>query len=100
MGQKFSEKEKELYKRIDEIIHYIWDPIGVSGCPEARYEYYSYLPKLFNLLRDKESKEYIVKYLDDIQSNNMGLSSDISRCKEIAVILLDWSNNLGFIEKI
>jgi hypothetical protein len=32
---KGDSKEAELYQRLDEIIHYLWDPIGVSGVPEA-----------------------------------------------------------------
>ena len=33
---KLSRKKNELLKRIDEIMHYIWDPIGVFGVPSAR----------------------------------------------------------------
>lgn len=33
---------RELDKRIDEVLFYVWDPIGVSDIPEARGEYSSY----------------------------------------------------------
>jgi hypothetical protein len=39
--------QDELYRRTDEVLHYIWDPIGVAGVPEARDEYDSYLPHAF-----------------------------------------------------
>jgi hypothetical protein len=42
---EFMPKDKELYRRIDEVVHYLWDPIGVSDVPEARDEYHSYLPE-------------------------------------------------------
>jgi hypothetical protein len=51
MGKKLSPKDKERYKRTDEVLHYIWDPIGIAGAPEARYEYHSYLPHVFSLLK-------------------------------------------------
>jgi len=45
MGQKLPPKQLELYKRIDEILFYRWDPIGVSDGAWARDEYQSYLPQ-------------------------------------------------------
>lgn len=63
MGQKLEGREAELYKRCDEVLHYIWDPIGVSGEPGARDEYSSYLPKVFALVRDNATAEEIAKYL-------------------------------------
>ena len=50
MGQKLPPDQMELYRRVDEVLHYLWDPIGVAGAPEARDEYYSYLPHVFSLL--------------------------------------------------
>lgn len=47
MGNIYSNEEKNLYSKIDEVIHYLWDPIGISYVPEARNEYYSYLPEIF-----------------------------------------------------
>jgi|GEM_PF-7106682 len=28
--------DAELHQRIDEILHYLWDPIGVAHVPDAR----------------------------------------------------------------
>ena len=36
-------KDAELYRRLDEVAHYIWDPIGISNVPDARDEYRAYL---------------------------------------------------------
>jgi hypothetical protein len=38
--------EKELNQRIDEVLPYLRDPIGVAGIPLAGDEYQSYVPKL------------------------------------------------------
>ena len=65
MKTKLNNKEQELYRRTDEILHYIWDPIGVSDVPLARDEYYSYLPRVFSRLIEDckyhEIAEYLVK---------------------------------------
>lgn len=49
MGKQLSPFERELYQRVDEVLHYVWDPIGVSDAPEARDEYFSYLPIVFGM---------------------------------------------------
>ncbi len=94
MGQKLPENEKELYKRIDEVLHYIWDPIGVSGIPEARDEYNSYLPKILELLKIEDNENEISKYLNNIETEKMGLGSNIGKCNEVAEIIVNWSNSL------
>ncbi len=48
MGQELSPKENELYRRTHEVLHYIWDPVGVSDEPRARDEYQGYLPQFFH----------------------------------------------------
>lgn len=87
-------KENELYKRIDEILQYIWDPIGISGCPGARDEYNSYIPEIYELLSRNNAKEEITKTLNRIQNERMGLKSDIKHCAEVADIIIDWSDFL------
>lgn len=66
---------KELYQRIDETLHYIWDPIGVSGAPQARDEYYGYLPKVEEAIRRGDSKEDVIRLLNTIATDNMGLTA-------------------------
>jgi hypothetical protein len=39
-----SKYEQDLLTRINEVLHYIWDPIAVRGEPNARDEYDSYVP--------------------------------------------------------
>jgi len=95
MGQKLKKDEKELYKRIDEVLHYIWDPIGICGVPEARDEYYSYIPEVFKLSKYKNSEKHIVEYLNKIRSENMGLGSDSKKCIEVAYIITNWSSKLN-----
>jgi hypothetical protein len=72
-------KEIELYQRLDEVVHYLWDPIGASGAPEARDEYYSYLPKLLELLKRGSNENEIADYLGSITSDRMGLGTNHAR---------------------
>jgi len=87
-------KEIELYQRLDEVIHYLWDPIGVSHAPEARDEYYSYLPKLLDLLKRKAEVDEIADYLGWITRERMSLGIERNRDKEIAEILIRWKEHL------
>jgi hypothetical protein len=43
--------DAELFVHIEEIVHCKWDPIGVSGIPEARDEYGAYVHEVFSRLR-------------------------------------------------
>lgn len=94
MKHKLTQPEKELYRRVDEVIHYLWDPIGVSEIPQSRDEYFSYYPKVFSLLIEKAGEEEIVEYLLSIQED-MGLPAgpeSNKRAHEIVEILVDSKN--------
>ena len=91
MGQKLSPEQNELYKRVDEVLHYVWDPIGVAGEPHARDEYNSYLPKVFSLLLETEDGSFIAEYLMDVESDAMGLTpADRETAEEVTGILIKW----------
>lgn len=53
----------KLYRRVDEVMHYIWDPIGLSTVREARVEYQAYLPHVFSLLTSGSNSKEIADYL-------------------------------------
>jgi hypothetical protein len=90
MGQKLSPPELALYRAVDEVLYYIWDPIGVSSAPEARDEYQSYLPQVFKLLQQKQSDETIASYLSMIATEWMGLSTRKEHDLNVARLLLNW----------
>ncbi|HEX9173426.1 MAG TPA: hypothetical protein VF861_12260, partial [Telluria sp.] len=75
---------------VDEVLHYIWDPIGVSGMPMARDEYYSYLPQVFSLVRDGASVDRIATYLFEVVTERMELRESMEHTHEIVAILQDW----------
>lgn len=89
MGHKFSEFEKELYSRIDEIVHYIWDPIGVSSFPGARDEYYSYLPKIYAYVKSGDTIA-LEKYLTWLTVEHMGLKENQESNRSAISIMTEW----------
>ena len=93
MGHQLSPEHKELYRRVDEVLHYLWDPIGVSDVPEARDEYHSYLPHVFSLLIRRVSAQEITDFLTHTASETMGLSNTQharEHAKEITAVLERW----------
>ena len=87
-------REAELYRRCDEVLHYLWDPIGVAGAPEARDEYDSYLPHIFALVRSNVDPAEIVDALVQIETESIGLSASRRRAGHVAALLLEWRQRL------
>lgn len=73
MGKALSPKEMRLYRLCDEALYYLWDPIGVSGSPEARDEYQGYLPRVFAFVTGNQRDE-LVAYLCDLSEHRMGFA--------------------------
>ena len=88
MGQQLSRGQKLLYKRIDEILFYVWDPIGVAPEPRTRDEYEMYLPQVFKLALENEDPKLIADYLHNITNTEIGLPSKLKNCIETAEIIL------------
>jgi hypothetical protein len=90
MGQKLSPPELALYRAVDEVLHYVWDPIGVSSAPQARDEYQAYLPLVFDMVRKGDPASDIARHLSTITTEQMGLSEDHEHDLKVAHLLLEW----------
>ena len=88
MGQKLPPDKLELYKRIDEILFYKWDPIGISNINWSRDEYQMYLPQVFQLALNNDSPKPIAEYLTQITTERMGLRRRISHDMKIAELII------------
>jgi hypothetical protein len=86
--------QKELYRRVDEVMHYVWDPISVSDMPMARDEYESYVPQVVRLLNENANEEQIASYLNEIVTERMGLQSNLDATSDVVSVLLDWNEIL------
>jgi len=84
-----SKKEQELFRRCDEIIHYIWDPVGSKDIPLARDEYYGYLPQIFTLLKNGADKVKISDHLSNLENTSFGMNPNSDRNKEVAELLIE-----------
>jgi hypothetical protein len=87
MSQRY---EQDLLTRIGEVLHYIWDPIGVCDEPNARHEYDSYVAGIYALLEGGADSEQIAIHLDKIAVGRMGLRSNMEHNRVTADRLLAW----------
>jgi hypothetical protein len=63
-----------VHNRADEILHYVWDPIGIAGTPQARDEYDSYVPEVVRMLFAGADSETIAKHLHALETDHIGLT--------------------------
>lgn len=84
--------DARLRMRVDEVLHYLWDPIGVSDIPEARDEYYTYSAQAFVMLKNGSSGEEIAAYLRKTRIEHIGLGrgKDVMSERDIAELLIRW----------
>jgi hypothetical protein len=83
------EKLRELERRIDEVLFYVWDPIGVSDTPAARGEYSSYTMTILKYVLEEDLTK-IASQLTEIESSSMELSTNETKNLEIAELLVDF----------
>lgn len=90
MKRKLNPKEKELYKRCDEVLFYVWDPIGISDIPGPRDEYESYVPQVFMLIRNNAPPSEVVEHLDDMAKGLIGLTVNAEKTEATVQLLFRW----------
>jgi len=90
MQHSLDPKSKALYRAIGEVLHYVWDPNGVAGIPQARDEYDSYVPQVLSLVRSGAPEAEISTYLARLAADRMGLDNTLQRSNEAASALVDW----------
>lgn len=93
MEKHLPASQSELYRRVDEVLHYLWDPIGSAGVPEARDEYDSYVPQVFSMIVANRDAKEIEEHLISIESDRMGLSltkASRENVHKVVEILQSW----------
>lgn len=76
-------------EKIGRVLHYEWDPIGVSDIPEAVGEYDLYEGEIMAMLVRREPRQCLVDHLLWIVTARMGLGGDIRHAEAIADRLLE-----------
>ena len=79
-----------LHRAVSEVLHYLWDPIGVAGTPEARDEYDGYVGGVCGLLWRGADADTLIAHLVGIAEVSMGLPGTQERAARAAAILLIW----------
>lgn len=90
MIDQLGREEEALRQAVSEVLHYIWDPIGVAGTPQARDEYNGYVDYVCTLLWQGADTSLIAKHLVQIADRQMGLTDTESRADLAAEKLLEW----------
>ena len=89
LGQRLAPEHKRLWRYCGEVLHYIWDPIGVAEAPSARDEYESYVPVVFKLLIAQESTDAIANSLVGIETERMELPANREQALKAAEALVE-----------
>jgi hypothetical protein len=94
MGSKMTEPDLTLYRIVDEILYYLWDPIGVANSAGPRDEYRMYVPKVFELVILADGPT-LLAYLLSVERDGMGLAGNSASAQQIAELLLAWRAKLS-----
>lgn len=91
-----SKADHLLLTRIDEVLHYLRDPIGISDTPAARDEYTSYAGMVFSIIKRGADENEIAALLRKIRIERMemGRLPDRANEEEIAEILMNWKETI------
>ncbi len=76
-------KQHEIFKAIDDILYYDWDPIGICNLA-PRNEYQNYSAEIFDLFIGGAEIETIAEKLYEIETSEIGVTGSIDHCKKIA----------------
>ena len=94
MSKRLSDGQLALQRAVSEVLHYLWDPIGVAGCVHARDEYDGYADHVFSLLCQRVKAPVIADYLVSLEVGGMGIDANRQRAAEVAEKLLEWRDAL------
>jgi len=95
MGRELTPLESELAQRVGEVLHYVWDPIGVARVPEARDEYSGYALRALGMLLESANTQALVAFLLEIEGASMGLTRKTEHAQHVAELLLRWKRVLA-----
>jgi hypothetical protein len=86
--------DRELYQRVDEVLHYLWDPAGVAHEPVAREYYGAWVPDVFAALLEDADEQRLMELLLLLETEFLGVAPRPSHARRIAELLVDWRSLL------
>jgi len=78
-----TEKDLELFRIVDDLLWFDWDPIGVNSFA-PRDEYERYVPEIFRLVKAKVDREVIANQLFKFETEDMGMEGKMENCWIVA----------------
>ena len=96
MDKRFSTADRKLFDRIDEVLHYIWDPMGAAYEPSERDEYFAYVQGCFSVLKScGEDPIKISTYLSEAREKNMGMPENRTNDLAVAELIIKWTKHIA-----
>jgi hypothetical protein len=95
MSDRLSPQDQTLLRVVGEVLHYVWDPIGVAGVPQARDEYDGYIGAVCSLLRSGAPESDMAAHLVRVADERMGIPGRDKESREAAALLVDWRDFLA-----
>jgi hypothetical protein len=89
MKQKLSPEERNFYKRVDEILFYRRDPIGISDSDWPRNEYKTYVPQVFRIALKNDEPELVAEYLCKIETDYLDMKGRKYFNMRVAELILE-----------
>ncbi|WP_426802944.1 hypothetical protein [Xanthomonas campestris] len=90
MKYQLTPEQEVLHRAVGEVLHYIWDPIGVAGIAQARDEYDGYVDDICTLLWQDAGSDLIAEHLVEIAEHRMGLPGTEHLAELAACKLIEW----------
>lgn len=88
-----SAKDFLLFKIIDDLLWFDWDPIGINDIA-PRDEYQSYVPEIFELVKFQADRQEIANRLLSLETKNMAMTGKPEHCLAIADKILQSHRDL------
>jgi hypothetical protein len=84
-------------QQIKDIFNQNWNPIGLEDLPQDEYD--SYVGPIVSMIQSQDSsEEAVAQKLYEFETQHMGLTGDIAKCREIAEKI--WVLQFTFLENV
>lgn len=95
VSNRLSKLQQDLLQAVDEVLHYLWDPIGVSSYPGTRNEYQSCAQVVFGKLHHGADAAEISAYLTEVATSQIGFDEDADNALQVSGVLCAWRESIN-----
>lgn len=84
-----------LKQRVDEILFYVWDPLGFAPKTEHRTEYETYVPGILSMVEKDADAKALAKRLKEIVRTQMGRTGFAESSDKAGEMLVAWRDQFA-----